>query len=676
MNLRIPHIVSIALTVSLILSVASCEKVNRIEYTPNTAHADSLMEAAHLAHDSARILALADSLEAVGDFSPIKADYWRGYSYYSAWNHQMSLEYWYRAISLEVKDREDLVFSCRAANRLSDVLLGNGEAEASMRVALPAIEAMREGGISQCRDYAYLLLTVGCCELNNGNKEIAEGYFQESYQLMRLLLEDNGINGNATHEDNLKSAVAGYTTIARHYLEERLYPEAILWVDRLDEVMEDYSRQPETTAESLDRRIALGWIYRATALEGLGEHQEAAAAYDKALTYRFCTSAQGRIESARYLMLAERWTEAADNYKQLEGVASIFGAGLTLDNIQLYLLPKLRANYNSNRMEDALSTGIYLCDALDSAIVWNRDDKAAELTTIYHTQEIRQEYVQQKADLNRLRYISSVAVIVLLLISFLIFVIIRHRSSMRLEKAYQELEVANARAEESSRVKTAFIQQISHEIRTPLNLLSGFSQVLTSPDIELDEESRKQINEGVLTNTGRITGLVSKILDLSDLISRTELEKKDHITPIQIAQDAADKCGILKATGIKYFVQAADSIGNQELITDGHAAMRILSLLLENAVKYTGQGVVTLRIVPRQNFVCFLVEDTGIGVPPEQAEHIFERFVQLDDYREGTGIGLSLARSLARRLGGDVVLDTSYGPGARFIFSLPSAGEE
>lgn len=73
----------------------------------------------------------------------------------------------------------------------------------------------------------------------------------------------------------------------------------------------------------------------------------------------------------------------------------------------------------------------------------------------------------------------------------------------------------------------------------------------------------------------------------------------------------------------------------------------------------------------KSSFICFIVEDSGIGVPPEDAERIFEHFVQLDDYREGTGTGLTLARSLSRRLGGDVILDTSYTFGTRFIFSLP-----
>ncbi|MCR5325628.1 MAG: hypothetical protein K6E37_02635 [Bacteroidales bacterium] len=124
-------------------------------------------------------------------------------------------------------------------------------------------------------------------------------------------------------------------------------------------------------------------------------------------------------------------------------------------------------------------------------------------------------------------------------------------------------------------------------------------------------------------------------------------------------------------TAIRFDIMMPDAVKDLEIVTNRKAVTRILALLLENANKFTEKGMVSLKVVPKQSFVYFLVEDTGIGVPPEEAEHIFEHFVQLDDYKEGTGIGLSLARSLARRLGGGVILDTSYTFGARFVFSLP-----
>lgn len=665
MKTRLPYILA-----AIILTCSSCNRFHQME-VHDTARADSLMEAAHLAHDNDRIIFLADSLASTGDFAPVKADYWRGYGHYGKWNHYLCRQYWYEGLELEITSKEEMIYHGRTANRLADVLLTAGDYEAAMRVALPAMEKMRKEGVSVSRDYGYLLVVVGCCELNSRNFKEADAYFNEAYKLFKLLAEDNGVDGGSSHLDNLKTAVAGLTSIARHNLEKNRFEEVLTWVDRLNYVMEDYRRQPETLQESLDRRETLGNFFRATALEGLGRHEEAAAAFDAAMDNPFASTPQGRVEGARYLMLAKRWDEAADSYKQLDGVANVYGVGLTLDNIQQYMLPKLRANLNARRNDQALATSIRLADALDSAIVRSKNDKAAELATVYHTQEIKEDFLQQKARLERERFVSSLGVIVLLIISFLVFVFLRYRSSIRLEEAYKQLEVANAHAQEASRVKTAFLQQISHEIRTPINLLSGFAQLLTTPGMELDEKSREEINEGVVKNTSRITGLISKILDLSDLISNPSLENKDSLTLGQIAAEAADGSGIRNNKDLHFDIMMADGVKDQTIVTNRKAVTRILGLLLENANKFTEKGMVSLRVVPKQSFVYFLVEDTGIGIPAEEAEHIFEHFVQLDDYQEGTGIGLSLARSLGRRLGGDVVLDTSYTFGARFIFSLP-----
>ena len=319
------------------------------------------------------------------------------------------------------------------------------------------------------------------------------------------------------------------------------------------------------------------------------------------------------------------------------------------------------------RDKEAQETSDQICESLDSAIT---SDKAAELAMKY--QEIREQVDKQQTELDQQGFIAALLVILVMLVGFLLITQLRRRSSVRLEEANQRLEIANALAEEASRVKTAFLQQISHEIKTPLNMLSGFSQVLVTPGMELNDESRKQIEKGILESTGRISGLVNKVLDLSDLISTPILEKTDEVKLWDLANSSAQSCGITDNEDIHFDIQIHPKAKSQMLKTNRKAVIRILGLLLENAAKYTGEGSVTLRIVPKGQTVYFMVEDTGIGVPAEEAEHIFENFVQLDDYREGTGIGLSLARKLARRLGGDVILDTSYTFGARFIFSLPT----
>ena len=245
----------------------------------------------------------------------------------------------------------------------------------------------------------------------------------------------------------------------------------------------------------------------------------------------------------------------------------------------------------------------------------------------------------------------------------------------RLAEKNEQLKLANERANETSKMKSDFIKQISHEIRTPLNILSGFTQVLTSGGIELDDNARRNINSQIYDNTNRITELVNKMLELSDAGSQVTIERLDETSALEIAAQAAADSGIAIATHLAFNILPDTDAEKTTLRTNLQQAVRALELLLDNARKFTLQGSVTLRISTesqqQKRRMLFIVEDTGIGIPTEEADHIFEDFVQLNSYTDGTGIGLTVARSIARRLGGDISLDTSYTDGARFIMSLP-----
>ena len=247
-------------------------------------------------------------------------------------------------------------------------------------------------------------------------------------------------------------------------------------------------------------------------------------------------------------------------------------------------------------------------------------------------------------------------------------------SNNELLEANQELIKANARAEESSKMKTNFIQQISHEIRTPLNILSGFAQLITSPEIELDKEELDKVNKGIVENTERITRLVNKMLELSDASSCAVIEQNDVVPALQVAAEAIDAIGFANPQGFDFDFQLSSDAETVTLQTDLRSAVRALTLILGNARKFVAKDrplKIVLRLSVVDDKVEYAVEDNGIGVPQQESEHIFEEFVQLDEFYEGTGIGLTVARSIARRLGGDIVLDTTYSPGARFVFSLP-----
>ena len=270
----------------------------------------------------------------------------------------------------------------------------------------------------------------------------------------------------------------------------------------------------------------------------------------------------------------------------------------------------------------------------------------------------------------------------LVFLFMVVYVVNKNRYNRRLQSANAQLQknnkalqLATARAEESTRMKSNFIKQISHEIRTPLNIICGFTQVLTTTDAELDKAEKRDMSVQIIDNAERITGLVNKMLALAEINSSVVLEREDHTSAAVIAQEAIKAAGINKVSHVQF--KLVKLFGAEQMF-DTHLRSAVLALqqLLDNAKKFTEQGQVTLKISNHEGQACFVVEDTGTSIPVYQAERIFDEFVQLDEYSDGTGIGLSIARSLARRLGGDIVLDTTYTGGARFVMTLQSQQEE
>ena len=294
-----------------------------------------------------------------------------------------------------------------------------------------------------------------------------------------------------------------------------------------------------------------------------------------------------------------------------------------------------------------------------------------ELNTLFQIDELKTE--QQRT---KFRYtLIAASSIVLALVVLLIF---GRRNTIRQKKVNEQLRIANERAIVSSKMKTEFIRNISHEIRTPLNIVSGFTQILTSPDMELPAGSKRDIQERVTENTDRITKLVDRMLELSDVNNETLIDRNDQTNALNIVSQAIDYSGITLHTrpGNADAAVVFNTLDNEEvassvaLLTNSRYAVHALAQLLENAVKFTNEGSITLRMTSSGTKVCFSVEDTGIGIPADQTEHIFEEFVQLNEFADGAGIGLTVARSIAQRMGGNLWLDTDYTQGARFVLEL------
>ena len=290
-----------------------------------------------------------------------------------------------------------------------------------------------------------------------------------------------------------------------------------------------------------------------------------------------------------------------------------------------------------------------------------------ELNTLFQVDEL-------KTAQQRTKLIYTVVAALTIMLALLVLLLFGWRSAIRQKKANEQLRIANERAAASSKMKTEFIRNISHEIRTPLNIVSGFTQVLTSPDMDLTEEEKKDMQERMAENADRITKLVDCMLALSDASSETVIDRRDKTNVRDLASQAIGHSKITAHTRpgnseatVTFEVEEMEPV---TLCTSRLYAVRALAHLLENAVKFTPQGTIRLLAECTDRSVRFIVEDTGIGIPVSESDNIFGEFVQLDSFADGTGIGLTVARSIARRMGGDLWLDTEYVKGARFVFEL------
>ena len=663
-------------------------------------HADSMVFAAGFSGDYNRMLQLADSLEESGVFSELNANRWRGVAYNYLGQNRASEFYYQKAVNAKIVSSEDSTSYIKSARRLSELLARRNEFEEAMKLATQTLEIVNKMNDDHTKDKAILLNTIATCQLNTNNLKDAKENYDKVYEAYQQIAEAD------TTGRGLFEAIIGTEDIVRTHLSLKYYDEVVQWINRFELFLNGFTKYKNADPRFVDRYQADLFLYKAALFSNQNQTNAAAQAYQDFLKTNFGKTARGKIAATEYLMHTEQYVAAANNYAKLDEVLGEQGIMLNLENIHDYIIPKLKANVEAGRRDSVVAIAIGLCDVLDSAIQKNKTDESAELATIYGTEQKETEIAQQKAliaeneaDLSNQRLITLGVVITLLLVFFAIYAI-KHRqherqlhlANKKLEEANCQLEdknkaltVAREKAEEASKMKTNFIMQISHEIRTPLNAVCGFSQVITMPGMEFGEEEMAEINNGIVENTERITGLVNKMLELSDVANDSDIAKTDQVTAKDIADAAIIKSGIESASHLHFQTFIDHDLIGHTFASNTEQATRALSLILDNAMKFThpaeaavkvAGGIdkiekASLQVLPNNDKVDFIVTDTGIGIPAEEAEHIFEEFVQLDDYYDGTGIGLTIARSIARRLGGDVVLDTSYTGGAKFVMTLP-----
>lgn len=256
------------------------------------------------------------------------------------------------------------------------------------------------------------------------------------------------------------------------------------------------------------------------------------------------------------------------------------------------------------------------------------------------------------------------AVLLALLVAALVYIHFSRRRHMhQLKKAYNH-------ALESDKMKSAFVRNITHEVRTPLNIISGFAQVIADPELVAGPEERAHIAEMMQKNTQLITSLIDEMLELSlNENSQSTVSKEDTVEVNDMIRDflQENKYKVGKAVQLQFESSLDEHFTFQ---TNEEMLKRVITLLFDNAIKYTKEGSITLKANADDEQLTLEVEDTGTGIPAKEAETIFERFVKLDTFKEGLGLGLPLCRMIVNRLGGSVNLDTTYKQGARFVVKL------
>jgi signal transduction histidine kinase len=250
---------------------------------------------------------------------------------------------------------------------------------------------------------------------------------------------------------------------------------------------------------------------------------------------------------------------------------------------------------------------------------------------------------------------------------------VKKRTS-ELEQKNIELNSAKEKAEASDKLKTSFINNISHEIRTPLNGILGFGQILTDPDLRAEEKNEYLaiLNE----SSYRLINTVSNFMDISMISSgNQEVNKKDFNPEYVITAIAEQFSTLCDEKKLKLLLDVPSAEKEARIFSDKELLLKILRHLMDNAVKFTSHGSITLGYKINDKDFTFFVKDTGKGISEEGKQTIFSNFMQEDNSYtrgyEGCGLGLSIATGIIELLGGTIWLDSEKEKGSTFYFKLP-----
>lgn len=484
--------------------------------------------------------------------------------------------------------------------------------------------------------YNYIYSALGTIYESRGNYRMADYYYSEA--LKNTAPEDSG------------SLVSIYSRLA--YLKITRYPEiAWMWNEKMGE---------------LSRKIPVYWqqylVLKAEIAFFMNQPDEFEKAYNEYWKYK--AERRGLDEYGKgSLTIIKLVTEKKYN----EALTLVDKEMTDFNNIDKFdmriKIYNLMGNHEQSMKEVEKKTD-YI-DSLNSDMMFNNLNEVNAKIGIFKMEK------QSIRDREQWLYIT-ITLLTAFVLFLLYWLITRHRTRKELIKKNQELVVALERAEESDLMKTAFIKHVSHEMRTPLNVITGFAQIITNPDYDLDNKERNEMLNAISKNTNEITNIINELLEMAQEESKSRYPKTDDINCNELCSrliSTYEKKNNRGRLSLTYTAGVPDTFvfkSNEDGIK------KILGHLLKNALKFTEQGSVSMHSAfdEERRLLTISITDTGIGIAEENRSHVFESFYKVDTFKQGMGLGLTMCKKISHLIDGDILLDNSYNNGCRFIFEL------
>jgi len=454
MNKRMKKSIKRVLLWGLVLPVAtliSCQKqqdgqaasTNNGTETTVLSHADSLMTKTIRTEDAERLNILTDSLSALGELSPIKTDFYKGYAYRLQNDFAHATEYFSRIMEEENPSASDFNVYLKAGVLLTDFYADQYENEAALRTAMLLLDKLKTASGERYFELKSLYANIGICQLRLKRETEAEESFRKASEYTKKLIAGD----NVGHID-LYNGVITYYQIVTAYFNAGKNVESEPWLNLEDSVFQLFKARPDALPSDVDMFKADISYNRMMVAIYKGEKEKANHYFEEYKTTDRSKQDVGMINAAEYLQIAERYAESADSWTCLDTYMNRRGMEIDLDIISAFLLPKFHANYLAGRKDSALRVAMQIYDAFNPAFERQKEGETAKLAAIYDTEKKERRIAEQQAEISQQRIIGLLVAIIFLTLAFIVYTLIRRRAAARLA----EVKAAQERIESELRI--------------------------------------------------------------------------------------------------------------------------------------------------------------------------------------------------------------------------------